>query len=141
MCRESKEDPKSKYQKANKSKVCNNQKPKNRFDLEERTLEFSKAVVGLCKDLPYSNINKVLISQVVRSANSIGANYIEANEAVSKKDFLHKLKISRKEAKETIYHLKILQFGNRIVNNRVDKLIKEGIELKKILSAIINKCL
>lgn len=69
------------------------------FDLEERTLEFSKKNIRLCKKLPSSAINREVISQLIRSSGSIGANYREANDALSKKDFSHRIKITRKEAK------------------------------------------
>jgi four helix bundle protein len=80
------------------------------------------------------------VKQVVRSSGSIGANYIEANEALGKKDFKMRLRISRKEAKETRYWLRLLDVGTEsvLLNDR-DKLIQESNELLKILSAIINK--
>ncbi len=121
------------------TKITNN---KN-YDLEERTLEFSKRIVRLCKELPKNITNNPLISQVIKSSTSIGANYIEANESLSKKDFVHRVKISRKEAKETVYWLKLviesLIEDNQDWNSRINLLIKEAIELKKILSSIIEK--
>ncbi len=73
------------------------------FDLEKRTTEFAKDVIRLCKILPKNIINNRLVDQIIRSAGSIGANYREANDALGNKDFLHRLKISRKEAKETLH--------------------------------------
>ena len=77
--------------------------------------------------------------QLVRASGSVGANYIEANEALSKKDFLMRVKISRKEAKESAYWLRLIDETNDLKNNDVGKLIQEATELKKILSAIIEK--
>jgi len=77
------------------------------YDLEERTLEFAKKVRSFIKNLPKTTGNFEDEKQMVRSSGSIGANYIEANEALSKKDFAMRIKISRKEAKETEYWLKI----------------------------------
>lgn len=112
---------------------------KKPYDLEKRTLEFAKAVVRFCKSLPKETINFQLISQLIRSSGSVGANYIEANEALSKKDFLHRVKISRKEAKETIYWLEIILEANPNHEEEANKLIVEATELKKILSSIIEK--
>ena len=81
--------------------MANNQNQK--FDLEDRTTEFAKRVIRLCKVLPKDAMNNRLIGQIVGSAGSIGANYREANDALGKKDFCHRLKIARKEAKETRY--------------------------------------
>ena len=112
----------------------------HKYDLEERTLEFAKSVRLLLKTLPKTLANLEDAKQVIRSSGSIGANYIEANEALSKKDFLMRIKISRKEAKESTYWLRIITETNNLKNKEkfVD-LIKESIELKKILSAIIEK--
>ena len=71
------------------------------FDLEERTTKFAKAVIALCKTLPRNPINDRLVSQVVGASGSVGANYREANDALGKKDFLQRMKITRREAKES----------------------------------------
>jgi four helix bundle protein len=110
------------------------------YDLEERTFQFAKDVRIFLKSLPKSISNIEDGKQLIRSSGSIGANYIEANESLSKKDFLMRVKISRKEAKESIYWLRLLSEINSdefiMVSNR---LITEAIELKKILSSIIEK--
>lgn len=113
---------------------------KRKFDLEERTTEFAKEVISLCKKIPRNPINDRIISQIVASAGSIGANYREANDALGKKDFAHRIKISRKEAKETLHWLILLE--EAIPNNfkQIQTLKKEVIELKKILSSIVDKC-
>ncbi|OGQ04904.1 MAG: hypothetical protein A2W61_07715 [Deltaproteobacteria bacterium RIFCSPLOWO2_01_44_7] len=112
---------------------------KQSFDLEERTLKFAKQVFNLCGQVVQNIINKEIISQVVRSSGSVGANYREANDAVSKKDFTHRMKIARKEAKETHYWLQLLEETNPALKNKVKEVLQEALELKKILSAIVNK--
>ena len=79
------------------------------YDLEERTLKFAKKVIHFVKGLPRSIANAEIAKQLIRSSSSIGANYIEANESLSKKDFLMRIKISRKESKESIYWLKLVE--------------------------------
>jgi four helix bundle protein len=72
-------------------------------DLEERTLQFASDILGFLEKIPRTIPNNEIAKQMARSAGSIGANYIEANEALGKKDFLLRLRICRKEAKETVY--------------------------------------
>ena len=79
------------------------------YDLEERTLKFAKKVIRFVKDLPKTIANIEVIKQLVRASGSVGANYIEANEALSKKDFIMRAKICRKEAKESRYWLKLIE--------------------------------
>ncbi len=113
---------------------------KNRvFDLEDRTLEFAKRVVRLCKELPINTVNDKLVDQVIRSAGSVGANYREASDSLGRKDELMRLKISRKEAKETIFWLELIAEANESFAKRMQELIQESRELKNILSAIITK--
>ena len=77
------------------------------YNLEERTLKFAKEVIAFVKEMPRSMANAEIAKQLIRSSGSIGANYIEANESLSKKDFLMRIKICRKESKETLYWLKL----------------------------------
>lgn len=119
--------------------MTNNQSSKREFDLEERTLEFAKRVVRMCKELPNNPVNYKLIDQVIRSAGSVGANYREANDALGTKDFLMRLKISRKEAKETHFWLELIMEANPDIRKRIEGLFQEALELKKILSTIIMK--
>lgn len=74
---------------------------KQGFDLEERTAKFGEAVIGFCKATEQNNITKPIVNQLIRSSTSIGANYMEANGASSKKDFRNKIFICKKEAQET----------------------------------------
>jgi four helix bundle protein len=81
----------------------------------------------------------ILTSVIVRSASSIGANYIEANEALGSKDFLMRLRICRKEAKETVYWLKFIPVKRDIIGEKHSVLLQEVIELTKIFGAIVTK--
>jgi four helix bundle protein len=78
------------------------------YDLEDRTKKFSKEIIDLLKSIELNSINQSIISQLVRSSTSIGANYHEANGAISTRDFFNKVAISRKEARETEYWIEIL---------------------------------
>ena len=109
------------------------------FDLEKRTTEFAKAVIRMCKRLPRNPINDRLVGQVAGAAGSVGANYREANDALGKKDFIQRMKIARREAKESIHWLELILEANRDRESEIKPLIKEVDELKKILSSIINK--
>ena len=110
------------------------------YDLEERTFQFAKKVAQFIKRIPRTTSNIEYGKQVIRSSGSVGANYIEANEALSRKDFLMRIKISRKEAKESVYWLKLIVETNRDeIRKEGGELINEAIELKKIFSSIVEK--
>jgi four helix bundle protein len=110
------------------------------YDLEERTFEFTKAVRLFAKTLPRTIANIEDVKQLVRSSGSVGANYREANEALGKKDFLMRIRISRKEAKESVYWLRVIRETNSLDDPReIDRLMVEANELTKILSAIAAK--
>ena len=110
------------------------------YDLEERTFQFAKGIRLFIKSLEKTIANFEDIKQVVRASGSVGANYIEANESLSKKDFVFRIKISRKEAKESIYWLRLINETNELANKKVaEELIQESTELKKIFSSIIEK--
>ena len=111
-----------------------------KYDLDERTFKFAEAVVDFIGALPKTVANVEISKQLIRSAGSIGANYIEANESLGEKDFGMHLKICRKEAKETGYWLRLLKCGgNDGLGIKRDLLKQEALELTKIFSAIINK--
>ena len=112
-------------------------KTEKKFDLEDRTLIFAKQIINFCKNLTNNTINFKLIDQLIRSAGSIGANYREANDSLGKKDFIHRLRIARKESKETIFWLELVKEANK--NISIDNLIDECCQLRNILSAIIKK--
>jgi len=113
---------------------------KKTYDLEDRTFENSKKVRAFVKKIPRNISNIEDIKQLVRASGSVGANYIEANEALSKKDFLMRIKICRKEAKESRYWLRLIDTGDtdEIENERA-KLVQEAQELTNIFGAIIHK--
>jgi len=112
---------------------------KQSYDLEDRTLKFSEDLITFCKKIPASTIAAVLIGQLIRSGTSIGANYCEANGASSKKDFMNKIYICKKEAKETMYWLGLI--GKTIEENVKEcrALWKEAHELTLIFSKIASK--
>lgn len=117
----------------------NNNSQNNKYDLEERTLRFSKDVLHLCSKIPKEAINYPLINQLIRSSTSVGANYREANDALGKKDFAHRVRIARKEAKESTYWLELILETNPRASDDINLLIKESLELRNILSSIIRK--
>ena len=108
-------------------------------NLDDRTLAFAKRIIHLCKSLKKDTINIELAKQCIRSGCSVGANYREANDSLGKKDFVHRLRISRKEAKETHYWLELIIEANNELKERIEPLKIETHELVKILSAIIEK--
>ncbi|NOS67287.1 MAG: four helix bundle protein [Candidatus Peribacteraceae bacterium] len=121
-------------------KGANNQPTKVRkYDLMERTHAFSKSVRKFVKTIPKSVANVEDIKQLVRSSGSVGANYMEADLAISKKDFLHRIKICRKEAKESWHWLDGLDPGisPEVERNR-QALIQESLELTRIFGASIR---
>jgi len=95
-----------------------------KFDLEERTTNFAKAVIRLCKGLPRGPMNDRLIGQVVGASGSIGANYREANDALGKKDFLQRMKITRREAKESYFWLDLICEANGNKKSEIAPLLK-----------------
>lgn len=113
---------------------------KNKYDLEERTFQFAKRIIKFCKKLKRTTENLKLIDQIVRAAGSVGANYIEANEALSKKDFIMRIKISRKESKESNYWLRLIVETNNLEDDEEGKfLIQEAFEFVKIFNSILTK--
>lgn len=110
------------------------------YDLEERTFQFAKNVSLYIKKFLRTISNTEYGKQVVRSSGSVGANYIEANEALSKKDFVMRIKICRKEAKESAYWLRLLvETNEKKYTEEGTSLLQEATELKKIFSAILGK--
>lgn len=110
-----------------------------KYDLEERTAIFSENIIGLCKKVIESTVNKPIISQLIRAGTSIGANYMEANGASSKKDFMNKVFICKKEARETKYWLKLLAKTEPSLIDECRIIWKEAQELTLIFSKITSK--
>ena len=111
---------------------------KHSFDLEDRTAKFSEGIINFLKKLPQNIITQPLISQLIRSATSVGANYCEANEANSKKDFVNKIAIAKKEVKETRYWLRLIVHTLPETKEEISKLSQEAQELNFIFSTIIR---
>lgn len=113
--------------------TTNNNKNK-KYDLEERTAKFGENVILFVKKIPQNVINKPLITQLVKSATSIGANYCEADCAESRKDFIHKLEIANKEAKETKHWLRMVAKAIPELKDEAKVLWKESTELHLIIA-------
>jgi four helix bundle protein len=111
-----------------------------RYDLEDRTLEFAKQIRVFVAKLKSTPANIEDAKQLIRSSGSVGANYIEANEALSKKDFVMRAKICRKEAKESKYWLKLVDAcENKMLEQERKDLENEAVELTHIFGAIVTK--
>ena len=109
----------------------------HRYNLEDRTLRFAKDVIAFVRSLPNTIPNIEISKQFTRAAGSVGANYIEANKSLGKKDFLMKVRISRREAKESRYWLQLASSDEGATSTK-DKLIQESTELMKIFGAILR---
>ena len=110
------------------------------YDLEERTAKFGEEIIKFVKILPINLILKPLISQIVRSSTSVGANYMEANQASSKKDFKNKIRISQKEANESKHWLRMIAIAVPEKKDECRKLWKESHELTLIFAKISKTC-
>lgn len=110
-----------------------------KFDLEERTKRLSKAIIVFLKDVPQDLISKPIILQLIRCVTSIGANYCEADDAESRRDFQHKLGICKKESREAKYWLEMLETARPELSPEIKALWNEAKELNLIFNAIINK--
>jgi four helix bundle protein len=110
------------------------------YDLEDRTFEFARDVRAFVKNLPRTLANIEDARQLINASGSVGSNYIEANEALSKKDFVMRVKICRKEAKESHYWLRLIHTtGKPELETRRESLIQEAVELTSIFGAIFRK--
>ena len=107
------------------------------FDLEERTAFFGERVIDFAKIVPSDRINDPLVRQIVRSGTSIGANYMEADGAESKKDFRHKIALCKKEAKETKHWIRMIAKANPGLRDSCREVWSEAQELTLIFSSII----
>lgn len=109
------------------------------YDLEQRTFLFERDCRFFLKKLPKTIQTIEDGKQLIRSSVSVGANYIEANESLSKKDFYYRIKICRKESKESNYWLSLLAVCNTEFQSEINILIQEATELKRIFSSILDK--
>ena len=115
-----------------------NNKQEKRYDLEERCLKFAKRVNAYVNQLPKLVSNLENGKQLVRSAGSVGANYIEANQSLSRKDFGMRIKISRKESNESEFWLELSEPKKELESEKAS-LLQEALELRKIFGSILEK--
>jgi four helix bundle protein len=114
--------------------------PPRRYDLEDRTFRFAQSVRSFVRRLPRTLSNIEDAKQLVRASGSVGANYIEANEALSKKDFVMRIKICRKEAKESGFFLRLLYLADdKEMETIRTALVQEATELTSIFGSIVRK--
>jgi four helix bundle protein len=109
---------------------------KNKYDLEERTEKFGEDIIKLCKSIKINICTEPLIKQLIRSGTSVGANYMEANGACSKKDFCNKIYICKKESQESKHWLKMLLVAADDQHNKIDQLLDETQQLSMIFHKI-----
>jgi four helix bundle protein len=114
------------------------QEPSSRkvYDLEERTAKFGEAIIGFAKAIPVSPVTHPLIGQLVRAGTSVGANYCEADESGTKKDFRHKISLCKKEASETKHWLRMIVAALPDKKSPAVVLWKEAKELQLIFAAV-----
>jgi four helix bundle protein len=125
-----------KIQMTNEIKITNNQYSKRKYDIEDRTLLFSKKCIDICKSILKDPINMEITGQLIRSSTSVGANYREANESITKKNFYHIIGICRREAKESKYWLELLRYANSNHADKITLVIDEAFQLTKIFASI-----
>ncbi len=109
------------------------------FDIRERTLKFAVNIINLIQSLPKNAAGFAIANQLVRSGTSIGANVEEAQDAASRKDFIHGLTISLKEARETEYWLKVIKEAELVSGSKLNESLQEVSELIKILTTIVKR--
>ena len=110
-----------------------------KYDLEDRTLLFARRVRNFIKNIKKTLTNIDDSKQLIRSSGSVGANYIEANESLSKKDFVLRVKICRKEAKENRYWLRLIETADANQETERENLINEVTELMRIFGSMVEK--
>jgi four helix bundle protein len=115
------------------------EKPKRSYDLEERSALFGEAIIAFAKKVPKDVVSIPLIGQLVRAGTSIGANYNEADEAVSKKEFRNKIGTCKKEAKESKHWLRMIAAAEETMKTEARLLWQEAKELHLIFCAIYRK--
>src|SRR6516162_2805205 len=118
--------------------MSNDEKPKG-YDLEERTARFGEAVIAFAKRIPKNAVTLPLIEQLVKAGTSVGANYCEADDAVSKKDFRFKIGTCKKEARESKHWLRMVAAAEESTKAEGRKLWQEAKELHLIFAAIYRK--
>ena len=110
------------------------------YDLEERTAKFGEDIIEFAKRIPRNPVTLPLISQLVRAGTSIGANYCEADDACSKKDFVNKIYLCKKESSENKHWLRMIIKAEESLSKEAKRYLDEARELNLIFDSIINKC-
>lgn len=111
----------------------------SKYDLEDRTAKFGEGIINFCKKLPLNGINNPLINQLVKCGTSVGANYGEADDAESPKDFKHKIGICKKEARESKHFIRMIAVANPELKDEAGVLWLEAKELNLIFNSIYKK--
>ncbi len=122
-----------------RASVCEGSDKHSHYDLPERTARFGEAIIQFAKTIPFSPVSGRLIDQLVGSGTSIGANYCEADDAISSKDYRHRISICRKEAKETCFWLRMIVSAEPSSRDEARLLWRESMELNRIFGAIWRK--
>lgn len=117
--------------------MTNDQNPK--YDLEERTANFGEEIIKFAKKIPVTSVTQRIIPQLVAAGTSVGANYCEADDAESSKDFIHKIGICKKEARETKHWLRMIAVAVPELKEEARQLWQEAKELHLIFNAISKK--
>lgn len=108
------------------------------YDLEERTAKFGGEIIKFCKNIQETTISRPIINQLIRSATSVGANYMEANGASSRNDFRNKIFICKKESQETKHWLRMLEVYELNLKDKIQPLWQEAQSLTMIFQKITN---
>lgn len=108
-------------------------------DIGERVFSFAVRVLKMTQSLPKTYVNVAIINQIIRSVTSIGANIEEARGAHTKTDFTYNMNIAKKEARETLYWLRLISEMNPMLSSKLGLLLKENEEIIKILTTIVKK--
>jgi len=108
-------------------------------DIEERTFDFALAIVELAQTLPRTEVADILMKQLLRSGASVGANVEESHAGYSREEFSYKMNIALKEAREVHYWLRLIKQSGILKAERVDELLDEAEQIKKILGSIVSK--
>ncbi|HBU08876.1 MAG: four helix bundle protein [Omnitrophica WOR_2 bacterium RIFOXYC2_FULL_45_15] len=111
-----------------------------KYDLEERTAKFGEEIIEFAKKIPQSCVTIPLITQLIKSATSVGANYCEADDACSKKDFVNKIYICKKESRESKHWLRMISKAVDALKEEARRHLNEARELNLIFASIIRKC-
>jgi len=118
--------------------MTNDKMTKTKYDLEERTAKFGEEIIKFAKKIPENSLTKPLIPQLIKAGTSVGANYCEADDAESKKDFSHKIGICKKEARETKHWLRMIVLVIPELKEEARRLWVEAKELNLIFNAIVH---